>query len=182
MHVQVVSRAQMAVKVPPSLVVISRVRRFHLCRGANGGYGFTVRGNCPVFVRSVDLPGPARQAGVRSGDLILEVEGKNVRHASKLEVLELLRASGAAMAMKVIARGLDWNPLSSTPALFSSPSSSSSSFPQPHRLKKASRYKKAQDFHNKVSGYALILPTILVSLLIIIFSSEPNISSFVTAV
>ena len=76
---QVVDRARCASKVPPSLVVMSRVRQFSIPRDSDGGFGLTFRGNCPVFVRSVDYPSPARSAGVRSGDLLLEVNWENVR-------------------------------------------------------------------------------------------------------
>ena len=64
---QVITRARRATKVPPSLVVISRVRKFDLPRASDGGFGITLRGDCPVFIRSVDFHSPARAAGVRSG-------------------------------------------------------------------------------------------------------------------
>ncbi len=60
----------MAAKVPPSLVVISRVRRFDIPRGKDGGFGITLRGDNPVFIRSVDFHSPARAAGVRSGQFL----------------------------------------------------------------------------------------------------------------
>ena len=77
---QVKERARFAVKVPPSLIVMSRVRQFVIQRAVGGGCGFTVRGNSPVFVRSVDFNTPARVAGLRSGDLLLEINGRNVRY------------------------------------------------------------------------------------------------------
>lgn len=76
---QVMERARYAVKVPPSLIVMSRVRQFVIQRMKGGGYGFTVRGNSPVFVRSVDFHTSARLAGLRSGDLLLEINRQNVR-------------------------------------------------------------------------------------------------------
>ena len=142
---QVVGRARRAAKIPPSLVVISRVRQFRICKDQEGGFGITIRGNCPVFVRSVDFPSPARQAGLRSGDLLLEVNGRSVQHSSKLEVLELLRASGDALSVMVIAGGLDLHPLSA-----------SSSLPPPSSMAHAShirnraKYQKAAKFHSKV--------------------------------
>lgn len=139
-------RARGSTKVPPSLVVISRVRQFLLRRGQEGGFGITLRGNCPVFIRSVDFLSPARQAGIRSGDLLLEVSGRNVRHSSKLEVLELLRGSGDVLTLMVIAGGLDWSPLSPE-ATSSCPTSA---LTQSCKLKNRARYQKAADFHNKV--------------------------------
>ena len=58
---------------------MSRVRQFSIPCAADGGFGITLRGNSPVFVRSVDFPSPARTAGVKSGDLLLEVNWDNVR-------------------------------------------------------------------------------------------------------
>lgn len=134
------------------MVVISRVRQFCLKRDKEGGYGITLRGNCPVFIRSVDFLSPARQAGIRSGDLLLEVNGRDVRHSSKLEVLELLRGSRDELSVMVIAGGLDWSPLSSEAA----PSLPTSALTQSQKLKNSTKYKKAAEFHNKV--YTSTLP------------------------
>ena len=73
--------------MPPSLVVVSRVRKFSLLRKKEGGYGVTFRGNNPVFIRSVDFNSHARTAGLRSGDLLVEINGKNVRLDHKLQKL-----------------------------------------------------------------------------------------------
>ena len=81
---EVVKRAHFAIKVPPSLIVMSRVRQFVIKRTAGGGCGFTVRGNSPVFVRSVDFHTSARLAGLRSGDLLLEINGQNVRYSKEI--------------------------------------------------------------------------------------------------
>lgn len=143
---QVLSRARESSKVPPSMVVISRVRQFRLCRDKEGGYGITLRGNCPVFIRSVDFLSRARQAGIRSGDLLLEVNGTDVRHSSKLEVLELLRASRDELSVVVVAGGLDWAPLPNE-ALSSPPTSA---LTQSQKLKNSTKHQKAIDFHNKV--------------------------------
>lgn len=48
-------------------------------RGRNGEYGFSLSGNCPVFIRSVDTMSPAAKAGINPDDFILEIDGKNVR-------------------------------------------------------------------------------------------------------
>ena len=80
-HTQVIDRARCSTKVPPSLVVMSRVRKFDLPRGPEGGFGITLRGDCPVFIRSVDFHSPARAAGVKSGDLLLEVNGDSIRYS-----------------------------------------------------------------------------------------------------
>ena len=47
----------------------------------NGGFGFTLSGNAPVFIRSVDPYGAAARAGLRAGDYILQLNGLNVRYS-----------------------------------------------------------------------------------------------------
>ena len=94
-----------------------------------------------MFVRSVDFHSPARQAGVRSGDLLLKVNGETVRYAPKIEVLDLLKRSGSTLEILVVAGGLDWNPLAPPPSTFS----------QQHRSN--AKYKKAAEFNNKVRHF-----------------------------
>lgn len=71
--------ARQSYKVPPSLVVMSRMRKFSFKKKVDGGFGITFRGNRPVFVRSVDFDSHAHTAGLRSGDLLVLFNGKNVR-------------------------------------------------------------------------------------------------------
>ncbi len=47
-------------------------------RGA-GGFGFTLSGNCPVFIRSVDPGGVASTVGLLPGDRILKLNGLDIR-------------------------------------------------------------------------------------------------------
>ena len=51
-------------------------------RGSNGEYGFSLSGNCPVFVRSVDTMSPVARAGINPDDFILEIDGINVRYSN----------------------------------------------------------------------------------------------------
>ena len=55
------------------------MRKFSLKRGEDGGFGITFRGNRPVFVRSVDFDSHAHSAGLKSGDLLMQFNGTNVR-------------------------------------------------------------------------------------------------------
>lgn len=55
------------------------MRKFTLKKQADGGFGVTFRGNKPVFVRSVDFDSHAHSSGLRSGDLLVQFNGKNVR-------------------------------------------------------------------------------------------------------
>lgn len=130
-------------KVPPSLIVLSRVRTVTLRRGGSS-FGLTLRGDAPVFIRSVEFNSRAREAGLRSGDLILEVDGCNVRYASRYEVLELLNQSGDETTMVVVAGGLELR----------------TSFPGGGgggmQDTMETRYKKAKEFHRQVSPFAYI--------------------------
>ena len=45
----------------------------------SGGFGFTLSGNAPVFIRSVDPGGAAALAGLRAGDRLLQLNGLNIR-------------------------------------------------------------------------------------------------------
>ena len=56
-------------------------RYVHVDRG-HGGFGFTLSGNAPVFIRSVDARGAAARAGLQPGDQIMELNGLNIRSAS----------------------------------------------------------------------------------------------------
>ena len=77
-----VQLARQARKVPPSLVVVSRVKNFSFQRARDGGFGITFTGNRPVFIRSVDFDSPAHSSGLRSGDLLMMMNGKNIRYMS----------------------------------------------------------------------------------------------------
>ena len=46
----------------------------------SGGFGFTLSGNAPVFIRSVDPGGAAALAGLRAGDHLLQLNGLNIRY------------------------------------------------------------------------------------------------------
>jgi C-terminal processing protease CtpA/Prc len=55
------------------------MRKFTVRKRPEGGFGFTLRGNKPVFVRSVDFDSHAHSAGLRSGDLLVQFNERNVR-------------------------------------------------------------------------------------------------------
>ena len=46
---------------------------------SRSGFGFTLSGNAPVFIRGVDPGGAAEGAGLRAGDHLLELNGLNIR-------------------------------------------------------------------------------------------------------
>lgn len=77
-------------------MVKSHVRLYELPHqqergGEEDDFGLTLRGDCPVYVRSVDFDSPAHELGLRSGDLLLEVNGMHVPHTS-VDIISLLLA------------------------------------------------------------------------------------------
>ncbi|KAM8798420.1 delphilin [Eudromia elegans] len=70
--------ARRCAAVPPSIGVVSRVRRARLAPGARGAFGFTLAGGSPPQVESVAPGSPAAAAGIRAGDYVLEVNGAPV--------------------------------------------------------------------------------------------------------
>lgn len=57
------------------------------------GYGMKVSGENPVFVDSVKDGGAAHRAGLNSSDMILRVNGHNVKSSSHAEVVQLMKAT-----------------------------------------------------------------------------------------
>ncbi|XP_070505008.1 rho guanine nucleotide exchange factor 12-like isoform X1 [Chironomus tepperi] len=57
------------------------------------GYGMKVSGENPVFVDSVKEGGAANRAGLHAADMILRVNGHNVRYSTHAEVVQLMKAT-----------------------------------------------------------------------------------------
>lgn len=57
------------------------------------GYGMKVSGENPVFVDSVKEGGAAYRAGLHAADMILRVNGHNVRYSTHAEVVQLMKAT-----------------------------------------------------------------------------------------
>ena len=49
-------------------------------------FGFSVSGDAPVVISSVEEGGSAQQAGLQTGDVIVELDGENVQQWNKDEV------------------------------------------------------------------------------------------------
>ncbi|XP_048576309.1 delphilin isoform X2 [Nematostella vectensis] len=99
---QIVLLARRSTRVPPALAVISRIRTFDL-RRRRGRFGFTVRGSGPVFVNDVEPRSPAFTVGMRTGDLVLKVNGVSVRHANAEQVQQVVEACGPIVSVVLIA-------------------------------------------------------------------------------
>ncbi|KAM4697726.1 delphilin [Rhinophrynus dorsalis] len=69
--------------VPPSIGVISRIQQVEVSRGAQEDIGITLTGGRPLEIGSVSPGSPASLAGVRTGDLLLEINGNSVTDVSE---------------------------------------------------------------------------------------------------
>lgn len=49
----------------------------------DGGFGFSLSGNAPVYIRSVDTVSAAARAGVEPGDYVIGINGEDVRSVVK---------------------------------------------------------------------------------------------------
>ncbi|XP_025068521.1 rhophilin-1 [Alligator sinensis] len=65
-------------------------RKVHLVRGESG-FGFTLRGDSPVLIAGVISGGCAAEAGLKEGDFIISVNGKDCRWSKHAEVVQLLK-------------------------------------------------------------------------------------------
>ncbi|KAM8961444.1 delphilin [Pelodytes ibericus] len=75
-------------------------RTVRVCKGSSS-FGFTLRGNAPVWIESV-LPGsPAEVAGLQAGDRILFLNGLDMRNCCHEKVVCMLQGSGAMPTLVV---------------------------------------------------------------------------------
>ena len=105
---ELVEIARQSQRAPPSLNVISRIITIEIPRRRNTPLGFTLRGDGPLYVRSVEVNGLARKAGMRSGDMLLQVDGRNVQHQPRAKVQELIeQGTEAFLRLVLISSGLE---------------------------------------------------------------------------
>ncbi|XP_056389370.1 delphilin isoform X1 [Hyla sarda] len=75
-------------------------RTVRVCKGSSS-FGFTLRGNAPVWIESI-LPGsPAEVAGLQPGDRILFLNGLDMRNCCHEKVVCMLQGSGAMPTLVV---------------------------------------------------------------------------------
>eukprot|EP00117_Sycon_ciliatum_P047697 scpid13498/ scgid5807/ Delphilin; Glutamate receptor, ionotropic, delta 2-interacting protein 1 len=125
-------------RVPPALNVISRIITIEIPRRKNTPLGFTLRGDGPLYVRSVEVNGLARNAGMRSGDMLLQVDGVGVEQMMKSTVQRLIEeGTSPFLRLVLISSGLE--PL---PKTFS-------------MTRPADRYEKANIFYEQMDFYLM---------------------------
>ncbi|XP_071959182.1 rhophilin-2-like [Antedon mediterranea] len=79
----------------------SAPREVVITRGSEG-FGFTVRGDSPVIIASVDANGPALRAGVNEGDFIVRVEDNDVKWAKHDQVVKHILSSPGKLTMSIV--------------------------------------------------------------------------------
>ncbi|XP_060080140.1 delphilin-like [Ylistrum balloti] len=76
----------------------------------NGGnFGFVIKGNNPVFIETVDPGGAAERAGLQPGDLIMKLNGIDVRRCGHSHLVQLFQDSGSAPLIEVVRLTGDTN-------------------------------------------------------------------------
>lgn len=132
---EIILLAKRSRTVPPALAVISRIRTFDL-RRRRGRFGFAVRGKGPVFIADVEQGSPAQNVGIRRGDLILRLNGVNLRHMNENQVGEMIDTCGPTISIVLIAGAADIGITDKKEGKSSS-----------------SRYKRAKDFFVQMNYY-----------------------------
>ncbi len=59
-----------------------------------------------MYIRSVDFDSIGWEVGLRSGDLLIEVNAINVRYHNKTEVVQLINDTGSVLTLTVVKGGL----------------------------------------------------------------------------
>ncbi|CAG2228432.1 unnamed protein product [Mytilus edulis] len=70
---------------PPPVGVVSRYHQVDLVGSRTSGYGFKIKGDKPVAIESVEMESPATDAGLKPGDIILEVNGQTVKRSDEMK-------------------------------------------------------------------------------------------------
>lgn len=102
-----------------------RARKLHLISGSEG-YGFLLRlektpsGRTYHVLREVDRDSPAERAGMRDGEILLEVNGESVESLTHDEIVDRVRLSGKQLFLtSITASGLEfYTQLGLSPLLF----------------------------------------------------------------
>lgn len=73
-----------------------------LKRTALQGFGFSVRGDSPVAVAAVDVNSLAERAGMREGDIVVSIGGRDVKWLPHDRVVGAIRDSGDTLHMMLV--------------------------------------------------------------------------------
>ncbi|CAI2733007.1 unnamed protein product [Schistosoma spindalis] len=82
------------ISFPNTNKALSNMRIFQfLIQKGSKGYGFTLCGNCPVYVSHVEPGSPAMQCGIQAGDFIVAIDNINVSRSTSNSVVRMFRMS-----------------------------------------------------------------------------------------
>ena len=70
--------------------IIESVLQYKL-KHRDAGYGFTVRGPHPIRVGRIKVGGPAEEAGLRKGDVILSINDEPINEQDMQQVAYMIR-------------------------------------------------------------------------------------------
>ena len=76
------------------------LRTVEVSRGRNG-YGFTISGNCPCILSCIVSDSPADQAGLKTGDHLMGVNGLNISGAPHDEVVRMIGSSSGLLILQI---------------------------------------------------------------------------------
>ncbi|XP_046385024.1 rhophilin-2 [Ischnura elegans] len=72
------------------------------CTVGDAGFGFSVRGDAPVIVAGVDPGSLADFGGMKEGDFIVGIGGKDVKWSPHEEVVKLIKAAGRQLSLRIV--------------------------------------------------------------------------------
>jgi len=75
-------------------------------------FGFSLKGDAPVMISSVDINSVADLGGIKVGDFIVEIAGHDARWFTQANILDRIRASMNTLDLKVITPMMYQKPIS----------------------------------------------------------------------
>lgn len=72
-----------------------------LLKKGSHGYGFTVKGSCPVRIGRVKTEGAACQQGLHRGDFIVRINGQNISRSSAESIARIVRLAEEQIELDV---------------------------------------------------------------------------------
>ncbi|KAL3875511.1 hypothetical protein ACJMK2_033457, partial [Sinanodonta woodiana] len=120
---------------PPTLGVVSRLLHLEIVGSKTIGLGFNIEEGKPVTVRDVVNEGPAEQAGLRPGDIILEVNFRPIFDPDEVKLLLSSHSRGVMLSIIPAGRHVT-KPITQVKG---------------QAISNGSRVQRARDFHGKVN-------------------------------
>ncbi|CAI9735654.1 rhophilin-2-B isoform X1 [Octopus vulgaris] len=77
-------------------------RDIHLKKDSQYGFGFSIRGDCPVKINSIEPESPSAESGLKVGDYIVAIGEEDTKWSMHDEVVKLVRGAGESLTLKVV--------------------------------------------------------------------------------